>query len=44
MLKIKKPLVRVCYMAPLNRAQEDEGLIELILKACKEIILVMKRF
>ena len=37
----EKPLVGVCYMAPLISAQEDEGLIELILKASNEITLVI---
>ena len=30
-------LTGVCYMAPLTSAQEDEGLIELILKAINEV-------
>ena len=38
---MKKPLVGVCYMAPLISAQEDEGLIELILKVSNEITLVI---
>ena len=38
---MKKTLIGVCYMAPLTSAQEDEGLIELILKASNEITLVM---
>ena len=41
MLKMKKTLIGVCYRAPLTSAQEDEGLIELILKASNEITLVM---
>ena len=44
MLKMKKTLIGVCYMAPLTSAQEDEGLIELILKASNEITLVMGDF
>ena len=34
----------VCYRALLNIAQEDEGLIELILKTSKEITLLMEDF
>ena len=37
----KKSLIVVCYRAPLTSAQEDECLIELILKASNEITLVM---
>ena len=37
----KKTLVSVCYRASRNIAQKDEGLIELILRASKEITLVM---
>ena len=37
-------LTSVCYRAPLTSAQEDEGLIELILKASNEITLVMGNF
>ena len=44
MLKMKKILIGVCYRAPLTSAQEDEGLIELILKASNEITLVMGDF
>ena len=41
---MKKTLIRVCYRAPLTTGQEDEGLIELILKASNEITLVMGDF
>ena len=41
MLEMKKTLIGICDRAPLNSAQEDEGLIELIPKASNEIILVM---
>ena len=44
MLKLKKTLIGVCYREPLTSAQEDEGLIELILKASNEITLVMGDF
>ena len=37
----RAPLTSVCYRAPLTSAQEDEGLIELILKASNDITLVM---
>ena len=37
----EKTWIGVCYRAPLNSAQEDEGLIELILKASNKITLVM---
>ena len=40
----KKTLTGVCYRAPLTSAQEDKGLIELILKASNEITLVMGDF
>ena len=40
----KKTLIGVCYRAPLNSAQEDEVLTELILKASNEITLVMGDF
>ena len=40
----KKTLISVCYRAPLTSAQEDEGLIELNLKASNEITLVMGDF
>ena len=39
-----KTLVGVCYRAPLNSAQEHEGLIKLILKASNEITLVIGDF
>ena len=41
---MKKTLIGVCYRVPLTCAQEDEGLIELILKASNEITLVMGDF
>ena len=44
MLKKKKKWNGVCYRAPLTSAQEDEGLIELILIASNEITLVMGDF
>ena len=37
-------MIGVCYRAPQTSAQEDEGLIELILKASNEITLVMEDF
>ena len=37
----EKTLVGICYRAPLTSAREDEGLIELILKASNEITLVI---
>ena len=44
MLKMKKTLIGDYYKAPLTSAQEDEGLIELILKVSNEITLVMGDF
>ena len=44
MLKTKKTLIGICYRAPLTSAQDDEGLIELILKASNEITLLMGDF
>ena len=45
MLEMKKTtLSGVCYRAPLDSAEDDEGLIELILKASNEITLVMGDF
>ena len=40
----EKTLIGVCNRAPLTSAQEDEGSIELILKASNEITLVMGDF
>ena len=40
----EKTLIGVCYRVPLTSAQEDEGLIELILKANNEITLVLEDF
>ena len=40
----RAPLTSVCYRAPLTSAQEDEGIIELFLKASNEIPLVMGDF
>ena len=44
LLKMKKTLIGVCYRAPLTSAQENEGLIELIIKASNEITLVLGNF
>ena len=44
MLEMKKAMICVCYRAPLTSAQEDEGLIALIINASNEITLVMLDF